>query len=225
MKNSSVTLLALLDANNRLGQSELHRTMLVKQAFLAETIRPLYNLWRQAFSFVRYQHGPWSEAIFHRLDILIFNGLVDVTFMERRPGRVEARYKITPTGQKVLFQIDAHEIMELAHDLVWALQTVGVAQSSTICKLVYQEAEFARIFSQHNEKGIGPEAKVPLPLITAANNQTFITLATLQEILKPHLNDETKDRTFILPTKEVVKVFLKSLVMQVPHRGHKEDSG
>lgn len=218
MKNRSVTVLALLAANDHFRQPEVHRTMLVKQAYLAETIRPLYRLWRQTFSFVRYQYGPWSEDIFHRLDMLIFSGLVEVTFMKRRQGRVEARYKITPAGHTILGQIDASEIVELSHDLVWALQTLGVNQTNSICKLVYQEAEFARIIAQHNEKGIGPNAKIPLQTVTTANNETFVTLATLQELLQHQSGEGTKKATFSLPTKEVVRVFLKSLAMQVPRR-------
>jgi len=218
MKNRSVTLLALLAANDHLGQSEIHRTMLVKQAFLAETIRPLYRLWRQTFSFVRYNYGPYSEDVFYRLDILIFSGLVEVTAMERHRGRVEARYKITPTGHTVLRQIGSGEIVELAHDLVWALQTLGVDQSGTICKLVYQEAEFGRIFAQHTQAGIGPETRISIPTVTAANNETFVTLATLQELLQRQSREEIKGKTFTIPTKEVVRVFLKSLAMQVPRR-------
>lgn len=222
MKNRSVTILALLAANDHFRQSEVHRTILVKQVYLAETIRPLYRLWRQTFSFVRYQYGPWSEDIFYRLDMLIFSGLVEVTFMERRRGRVEARYKITPAGHNILGQIDTSEIVELSQDLVWALQTLGVDQTSTICKLVYQEAEFARMIAQHNEEGIGPDAKIPLQTVTTANNETFATLATLQELMQNQSGEDAKKDTFILPTREVVRVFLKSLAMQVPRRGLNE---
>ena len=222
MKNRSVMLLALLAANDYLQQPEVNRTMLMKQAFIAETIRPLYKLWRQTFSFVRYNYGPYDEDVFYRLDTLIFSGLAEVTTMECRGGRVEARYKITPAGHIVLGQITASEIKELTHDLVWALQTLGVQQSTTICKLVYQEAEFARLFVEHTQTGIGPASKVPLPTITVANNETFVTLATLQGILQHQSGEGTKRDTFTMPTKEVVRVFLRSLAMQVPRRGLNE---
>ena len=170
MKNRSFTLLALLGANDRLGQPAVHRTTLVKQAFLAETIHPLYRVWLQTFSFVRYFYGPYSDDVFDRLDTLIFNGLVDVTTANHQGGRIEARYKISQAGHKLLRHFEATNITALATDLVWALQTLGVEQATTICKLVYQEAEFARIFAQHNQEGIGPETKVPLPAITTADN-------------------------------------------------------
>lgn len=224
MKNRSATLLALLAANDHLRQPEVHRTMLVKQAFLAETIRPLYRLWHQTFSFVRYNYGPYSEDLFHCLDTLIFSGLVEVTAMERHRGRVEARYKITAAGHNILGQIAANEITELAYDLVWALQSLGVDQSTTICKLVYQEAEFARIFAQHTEAGIGPETRVPLPTVTAVNNETFVTLATLQELRQRQSGDGTKEDAFTLSSREVVRLFLRRLAMQVPRRNPAESN-
>lgn len=215
MKNRSFTLLALLAANDRLGQSAVHRTTLVKQAFLAETIRPLYGIWLQTFRFVRYKYGPYSDDLFDRLDTLIFNGLVEVITAERRAGQFEARYKISNEGQSLLGQFNVPVITSLTTDLIWALQALGVEKASTICKLVYQEAEFARIFAHHSQKGIGPQSKVPLPAITAANNQTFITLAALQEFQYNREEDPTNRQQ--LPSREVVRLFLQSLAMQVPH--------
>ena len=219
MKNRSFTLLALLAANDRLGQGSIHRTTLVKQAFIAETIRPLYKIWLQTFNFVRYNYGPYSDDIFERLNILIFNGLVEVTTSKHRGGQTEARYKITSAGHDILGQISAPEIVSLATDLIWALQTLGVEKASTICKLVYEEAEFDRIFTQHNQKGIGPETRVSLPAITAANNETFIILAALQELqYNPRVG---RSDTPPLPLREVVRLFLQSLAMQVPQT-HKQ---
>jgi hypothetical protein len=214
MKNRSLTLLALLSANDRLGQPAVHRTTLVKQAFLAETIRPLYRIWLQTFGFVRYYYGPYSEDIFDRLDTLIFSGLVEVTSAERRRGKLEARYKITDAGHQMLKLLGPSDIIALAADLVWALQTLGVEQAGTICKLVYQEAEFARIFAQHNQEGIGPETKVPLMSVTAANNETFITLATLQGLQRRPGTDAAV--TEPLASREIVRLFLQSLASQIP---------
>jgi len=207
-------LLALLAANDSLGEPPVHRTTLVKQAFLAETIRPLYRLWLQTFGFVRYYYGPYTDAIFQRLDTLIFSGLVRVTMMQRIGGKVEARYQITSAGHRALGHFRESEIVQLAGDLVWALQTLGVEQASTLCRLVYQEAEFARVFAQHSEQEIGPETKVPLPAITEAGNETFAALAILQELQIP-----PSDRTATapqLPLREVVRLFLLSLARQIP---------
>lgn len=212
MKERSYTLLALLAANDTLGQPQVHRTMLVKQVFLAETIRPLYRIWFQSFDFVRYYYGPYSEEVFDRLDTLIFSGLVEVTAAERRGGRLEARYKITAAGRALLDRFGPAPIVSLATDLVWGLQSLGIEQASTICKLVYQEAEFARIFAQHNQEGIGPETRVPIPSVTTANNETFIALAALQEL--QHSGGEQPRES--LPSREVVRLFLQSLALQVP---------
>jgi DNA-binding PadR family transcriptional regulator len=214
MKNRSFMLLALLAANDRLGEPPVHRTMLVKQAFLAETIRPLYQLWVRTFGFVRYYYGPYSDEIFQRLDTLIFNGLVRVTMMERIGGKVEARYQITGSGHRALRQFRESEFVQLAVDLVWALQALGVEQAGTICRLVYQEAEFARVFAEHSEQNLPPSAKVPLPAITETGNQTFATLAILQELQsRPWEHTDTKPQ---LPAREMVRLFLLSLARQIP---------
>jgi len=212
MKDRSITLLALLSANDRLGQPAVHRTTLVKQAFLAETIRPLYRIWLRMFNFFRYNHGPYSDDIFERIDTLVFSGLVEVESYHRRGGRTEARYKITAAGHRLLDEIGPDEITSLATDLIWGLQSIGVEQAGSICKLVYQEAEFARIFARHSEQGIGPETKVPLPSVTAANNETFVTLASLQELQ----NHREADGHEPLPSREIVRMFLLSLALQVP---------
>ncbi len=211
MKNRSLTLLALLFANDRLDQPAVHRTTLVKQAFLVETIRPLYHIWLQTFDFVRYNFGPYSDDIFYRLDTLIFNGLVEVKSYQREGGRTEARYRISESGRRLFDQFGPSDLTNLTTDLVWALQSLGVDQATTICKLVYQEAEFARIFAQHIEEGVGPETRVQLPSVTAANNETFITLATLQQLQRRPGSAYGEP----LPSRELVRLFLQSLALQV----------
>jgi len=218
MKSRSFTLLALLVANDRLGEPAVHRTMLVKQAFLAETIRPLYRVWLQTFSFVRYYYGPYNGELFARLDTLIFNGLVEVTSTDRKSGRTEARYRASLAGHAVLEKFGDNEIVQLASDLIWSLQSLGIEQATTICKLVYQEAEFARIFSHHDQEGIGAETKVALPSITAAENETFCVLATLQELQS--LPGEKHGVATPLHPREVVRLFLQSLALQVHRTEH-----
>jgi hypothetical protein len=219
MKNRSFTLLALLAASDRLGEPAVHRTTLVKQAFLAETIRPLYRIWIKTFEFVRYKHGPWSDHIFDLLDPFIFGGFVEVTKAERRSGRFQACYRITDAGHSLLERFEAPDIKELAMDLIWALQSLGIEQSNTICKLVYQEAEFARIFASQEEKGIGPEARVCLPAITDAGNETFMILSVLQELThKPGIGPSTEQ---VLPSREVVRLFLQLLATRIPRQSTK----
>lgn len=210
MRNRTLLLLSLMAANDRWGHPAVLRTVLVKQAFLAETIRPLYRVWLRTFGFVRYHYGPWSADIFKRLDTLICNGLVEVIKAEHRGGQREAHYCITSAGHRILEQFSESELLPLASDLVWALQTLGVEQATTICKLVYEEAEFARLFAAHQAAGIGAETQVALPAVTAANNDTFTTLAILQSLVRPG-----KDLPSLAP-RDVVRVFLKSLAAQLP---------
>jgi DNA-binding PadR family transcriptional regulator len=210
MRNRTLLVLALMGANDRWGQAAVLRTVLVKQAFLAETIRPLYRVWLQTFSFVRYHYGPWSADIFKRLDTLICNGLVDVTKAKHRGGQMEAHYRITVAGNRILEQFADSELLPLANDLVWGLQTLGVEQATTICKLVYEEAEFARLFAEHQSVGVGAESQVPLPAVTTANNETFTTLAVLQALVRPG-----KDLPALAP-RDVLRIFLKSLAAQIP---------
>ena len=213
MTSRAATLLALLAANRQLGQPELQRTVLVKQAYLAETIRPLYRLWRETFKFVRYYYGPYSNQVFHHLDTLIFNGLVDVERWRRRAGRVEARYQITSIGLEVVARAAPRDVTVLGTDLVWSLQTLGVQRAKAICKLVYQEAEFARVFASHARTNVGAETKVPLPSITEANNRTFVTLAILQRI-----QHELPAAESALPQRELVRIFIENLAAQLPRR-------
>jgi len=210
MRNRTLLVLALMAANDRLAQPAVLRTVLVKQAFLAETIRPLYRVWLRTFGFVRYHYGPWSADIFKRLDTLICNGLVGVIKAEQRGGKMEAHYRITPAGHQILDKFADSELLPLTRDLVWALQTLGVEQATTICKLVYEEAEFARLFAEHQAAGIGAETQVPLPAVTTANNETFTTLAVLQALVRPG-----KDLP-ALASRDVVRIFLKSLAAQLP---------
>jgi DNA-binding PadR family transcriptional regulator len=196
--------------------------MLVKQAFLAETIRPLYHIWLQTFPFVRYFHGPYSQDIFTRLDTLIFNGLVQVTAVEHRGARTKAQYRVTPAGHHLVERFGDQDIVHLATDLIWALQSLGIEQAGTICKLVYQEAEFARIFAQHNQQGIGPETKVPLPIVTSADNETFRSLAILQEL--QYLPGARRADAPKLLSREVVRLFLQSLVLQLRRTERPQDA-
>lgn len=210
MRNRTLLLLALMAANDRWDHPAVLRTVLVKQAFLAETIRPLYRVWLRTFSFVRYHYGPWSADIFKRLDTLICNGLVEVIKAEHRGGQLEAHYRITPAGHRILEQFADSELLPLASDLVWALQTLGVEQATTVCKLVYEEAEFARLFAEHRAAGIGAESQVPLPTVTNANNETFTTLAVLHALVRPG------EDLPALASRDVVRIFLKSLALQIP---------
>ncbi len=211
MKNRSVTVLALLAANDRFGQCAVHRTVLVKQAFLAETLHPLYEQWYRTFSFVRYKYGPYDRDIFQRLDTLIFNGLVEVVSAERRGTFLEARYRITAAGHDVLKRIEAVSITSLANDLIWALQTLGVDQATGICKLVYQEADFIKIFTDELKRGVSADVKTPLPSVMAADSETFALLATLRSVSE--LYDRSK---FSFGHREVVRLFLRSLASQIP---------
>ena len=213
MRKRSTLLLALLHANDCLGQPAVHRTTLVKQVFLAETIRPIYLVWHQFFSFYRYNHGPYSHKIFERTDTLVFSGFIEVASFKRQGGKTEARYQITPDGTALLKQTSNTKILDLATDLVWALQSLGVEQAGTICKLVYQESEFANIFERHLAKGIGAEAKTKLPPITSRNNRTFATLTALLNLSQNQANQGSGSP---IPPREIVRVYLQYLFSRIP---------
>jgi DNA-binding PadR family transcriptional regulator len=207
MKSRSTLLLALLSANEQLGTDNISRVVLVKQVFLAENIRPLYMLWNQMFSFVRYRYGPYTDDIFYRLDTLLFNGLVEITTGRVHGGRQFARYRITASGKRILQGLEADEIKQLSLDIVWSLQTLGIVNAKTICKLVYREAEFARIFADHARDQIRAETRVPLPSITTAGNQSFITLAVLLEIQKTFAERQLK-----FTPRDAVRTYLETLL-------------
>lgn len=210
MRNRTLLLLALMAANDRWGHPAVLRTVLVKQAFLAETLRPIYRVWLRTFGFVRYHYGPWSADIFKRLDTLICNGLVEVIKAEHRGGQMEAHYRITKAGHRILERFSESDLLPLTSDLVWALQTLGVEQATTICKLVYEEAEFARLFAAHQTAGIGAETQVALPAVTTAENETFTALAVVQALVRAG-----KEAPAMAP-RDVVRIFLKSLAAQIP---------
>jgi hypothetical protein len=209
MKNRSTMILALLEANGQFHTPEVHRTMLVKQAFLVETLRPVYQIWLRTFPFIRYRYGPYAEEIFHELDALIFNGLVAVHKFEKDGGRIEARYGITEFGKRNLRDLGGSELVALSSDLVWALESLGIDQVTKICGLVYKEPEFAQLLTREREQGRGPEDRLPLPAVTDANNQTFLTLALIEGILQ---RQSTRIGGHLrLSSREVVRIYLQIL--------------
>lgn len=212
MKNRALIVLALLGANDRWEQPEVFRTVLVKQAFLAETLRPLYRVWSQSYAFYRYHYGPYDDKIFEHLDVLICNGLVQVVSSARHRGREEARYSITDGGRKLLASFEHHELIRLSIDIVWSLQAIGVERATAICNLVYQEAEFARILAAHLAEGVQARSKVLLPLVTDSGNETFATLAVLQALARPF------DGLGAMPPREIMRLFLKMLARQFAGR-------
>jgi len=212
MKNRALIVLALLGANDRWNQPEVFRTVLVKQAFLAETLRPLYRVWSQSYAFYRYHYGPYDDKIFEHLDALICNGLAQVVRSERHGGREEARYRITDSGRKLLAAFENNELVPLANDLVWSLQAVGVERAKTICNLVYQEAEFARLLAAHLLKDIDASSKVRLPRVTDDGNETFVTLSVLQALARPF------EGPGAMPPREIMRLYLKMLARQFAGR-------
>jgi hypothetical protein len=181
----------------------------MKQAYLLETIKPLYRMWRKTFSFVRYHYGPFSDDVFHRVDTLVFNGLVSVSAFAISPQRVEARYRIAQAGRAALSGLQSNDIKRLAVDLVWALQALGADHASKITRLVYQEPGFARVFADHAEKGIQAHEQVPLPAVTDANNATMTALSILQSVIRTEEGETNR----VISTRSAVKLFLDFLAL------------
>jgi hypothetical protein len=210
MKARAITLLSLLRANSSNGQPELDRTTLVKQAFLVENLKPLYDIWSETFSFVRYNYGPYTEEIFYQLDTLIFNGLVEVTKFQKAPGRIEAHYMISTFGVENFERFAPRETISLTQDVVWALQSIGINQATKICKLVYQEPEFVNLLEKDLERGIGPENRTPLATVPEANNRTFQYLTTIVG-----LSELSKRENGGLAPRELVRVYFELLASNI----------
>ncbi|QJE94785.1 hypothetical protein [Luteolibacter luteus] len=209
MSDQSLVLLAILDSNRRLGNGAVNRTTLVKQVFLAEILRPLYRIWEQHFNFFKYNHGPYSDEIFTKLDTLMFNGLVTAERFRKSRSRIEGRYTITVNGIKLLEKTDQPQILSLSRDLIWALQTLGIEQSNSICKLVYEESEFAQVLADHARRGIPSNIKGNLPAITKEGNETFIALSILKQLQKSvSLTDVS------LSLRETTRLFLTALALR-----------
>jgi len=212
MKARAITLLSLLRSNNRWGNHETDRTTVIKQAFLAENLKPLYDVWFQTFSFVRYNYGPFADDVFQQLDTLIFNGLVEVTRYRRSSGRIEARYVITEFGTHHVNQFAPSEISALTDDLVWALQSIGITKATWLCKLVYQEPEFVTVLENDAGRGVGPEHRTPLPAVLDATNMTFQYLTSIKGLdrLRRRENGDTS-----LSPRELVRVYLELLAARI----------
>lgn len=210
MKTRAITLLSLLKANSSCGQAEIDRTTLVKQAFLVENLKPLYDIWSETFSFVRYNYGPYTEDIFYQLDTLIFNGLVDVTKFHKAAGRIEAQYRITPFGAENFERFVPSEIGALTDSVVWALQSIGIDQASKICKLVYQEPEFVNLLEQDLERGVGPENRTVLATAPNAGNRTFQYLTTIAGVSRLARRENGG-----LSPREFVRVYLELLASNI----------
>jgi hypothetical protein len=210
MRVRAITLLSLLNANAEFGQPDLDRTTLVKQAFLVENLRPLYDIWIKTFSFVRYNYGPFSDEVFYQLDTLIFNGLVDVIKYQKSGGRIEAQYMITSSGAVKLKRFAPSEMIALTNDLVWSLQSIGVNQATKICKLVYEEPDFANVLEDDLQQGRGPQNRTPLLSVPIAENQSFQYLTTLAAVNSLTTNEDGR-----LSPRDLVRVYLELLASTI----------
>jgi len=210
VRAQAITLLSLLNANAALGQTDVHRTSLVKQAFLAENLRPLYDIWVKTFSFVRYNYGPFAEAVFYQLDTLVFNGLVHVVEYRKIESRTEAQYAITTFGAAKVRQFAPRELIALTDDLVWSLQSIGVNQATKITKLVYEEPEFVNVLQKDLEEGRGPAHKTPLMTVPVAANLTFQYLTTLTAISEISRGEENR-----VSPRDLVRAYLELLASTI----------
>lgn len=210
MRAQAITLLSLLNANAALGQADIDRTSLVKQAFLAENLRPLYDIWIKTFSFVRYNYGPFTDAVFYQLDTLVFNGLVQVVHYRKSENRTEAQYAITVFGASKLMQFAPRELIALTDDLVWSLQSVGANQATKISKLVYEEPEFVNVLQKDLEEGRGPTHKTPLMTVPNAVNLSFQYLTTLTAISEINRGEENR-----ISPRDLVRAYLELLASTI----------
>ena len=177
MGDRNATILHLLAASVRLGEGPVGRTVLVKQTYLVEMLRPLYELYTSAYKFVRYRYGPYSKDIFRRLDQLVFHGLAEVVEFNIVEGKVKATYASTDSGlrlaNKISCEPEGELLASLCNDVIWSLQCLGIRSYRDIIRLVYNEPAYEQVNRQAIQQGIPDSEAVPLPKVHSEQHPSF----------------------------------------------------
>lgn len=209
----TTTIISLLAAASRLGEPPLGRTAIVKLSYLAEILRPSYQLWSRAFDFVRYHYGPYADDILQKVDFLVFHGLVRVSSYNEAPQGPHVTYVITSEGLDTVIKLQqvnqAKIIYSLSEDIVWSLQSIGIKTTATdLCRLVYNEPAFADISLHAERDDISTSAKIPLPIVHDSDHPSF----RIQAVLSGLQSDRRED---IDSPRDLVLRFINYLVFQI----------
>lgn len=218
MRDLTVTILHILSAASRLGGSPVGRTVLVKQIYLVELLRPSYELYTRAYDFFRYRHGPYSAEIFQRLDHLIFHGLVRVKDFGINGNRVQATYVATESGisasSTMTFNDRGRHLATLCQDVVWSLQCLGVRGYSDIVRLVYSEPAFDEVKTRAIREGLSDTAAVGLPDPQSPEHPSFRIQLLFRAIRR------SRDTSLPAP-REIVRRYLQYLTVVRSSLDHK----
>jgi len=146
MKNKAHTLLLLLVANKELGEPAVGKTVIVKQLYLAELLRPSYRLWSKSFNYVNYFYGPYSKEVVGHLNVLVFHGLATCTHLSYSEAATKASFVATPRGCDLAQTFDQCTF-SLCRDLVLGLQALSSTTRAKLVDLVYAEPAFSEVRS------------------------------------------------------------------------------
>jgi hypothetical protein len=206
----SILILQILAKAKKLGEPIVPRTKVVKVAYLAEMLRPTYNMWWTIFEFVRFHYGPYSIEIRARLDFLIFHGLARLVGSQ---GEAAAFYEITKRGSDALakaigtgdWRVRASD--EMIEDISWSLQTLNVKTVDDICKLVYREPAFLEVLQQEAGPPHSLRDAPNLP-ITGADHPSMTLQVLIMEVAKrrPNIMDITP--------REITRLYLMMLLLE-----------
>lgn len=209
MKSKETVTLFLLTAARNLGEPPLARTYVVKAAYLFELLRPWYLLSAPAFKFVRYRYGPYSSEITDSLNSLVFHGLAEVDTFEVQSSRLRSiTYSATEAGVRftktsVMHAPDNRCLYQLAEDLLWALQCLGIRETSRILEVVYNEPHFAAVLQEAESRQLGKEVAIPLQSALESQHPAFRMAAVINELAS---NRNAKE------PREAIRIFLQALI-------------
>lgn len=202
-------LLLLLDADARLGGQGVDRTTIVKRLFLAEQLRPQYEIWSGSYNFIRYQFGPYSREIFDDLEFLVFHGFVGIRDFRDEGSKVSAVYEITKGGKDVVASLLANEPQISRHvnlfsDLTYCLQELGIRTAKQICAIAYQEPEFKEHLEEETREGKQMLVR-RLPSLTSSKNRSFVFQTVVRNLLSEKLKAANIPRS-------CVRLYLRYLI-------------
>ncbi len=205
------TVLHALVAARDLGVPGVGRTSLVKLAYLARVLAPVYSLWNEGLSFVRYHYGPYSPDVISSASFLVFHGLAEVQEYSRGNRRVKAFYAATEAGRELAVKQtqsrSGGSLYALAHDLIWSLQGRGIRSAKELCEVVYREPEFAAALEGSPSEPSSIQAAEELLSGLDPEHESFRVHATLEALMIRRRGEE-------VPPRDLVRLYVLALSHQ-----------
>jgi hypothetical protein len=178
----------------------LGRIFAVKLAYLAELVRPQYELWTAAFDFSPDNHGPYSRDVIKILEWLTLHQYAELEDFRATPQGTRARYLITDAGTAAISAMRSQDstvavLCAMSEDLIWVTQALGVQTAVEICALVYQEPAFARIVASNGAVDRREPPSLPSPSVPT--HPSFERLDVLKS-LNIAFGEKVEPRTLLL---------------------------